>query len=203
MRFRQEKSCLSAFPLLVCKAHFEEVQSKHLHEKEQCIEGGKNSPHVGEDVQKFKVPAVGHLSDRGPFDPEVGGGGSGVEDGLPLLAPLACEAGLGGKVGERQQAGVGSYFVFVEFVDVLVPDSVAKFQDISVEVVEEGVLAVGVGYSIQFVYVNAATVVDSAGLGAVKAEENALPGVAEFEGSPDLIVLIEGKAQCVCLNSQG
>ena len=92
--------------------------------------------------------------------------------------------------------------MFVEFVDVLVPDSVAKFQDIFIEVVEEGVLAVGVGHGVKVIYENTSTVIDSTGLGAVEAEENALPCVTKFERPSNLIVFIEGKAQCVRLYSQ-
>ena len=179
---------------MVCKTHFEEVQSKYLSEEENSEESWKYAPNIWEGIYNFEVPPVGHRSDGGPFDPEVGGGGSGVEDGLPLFESLAGEAGLGGKVGKGQQAWVGSYFVFVEFVDVLVPDSVAELQDIFIEVVKEGILAVGVGDGVKVIYKNTSTVIDSTGLGAVEAEENALPCVAKFEGPSNLIVFIEGKA---------
>ena len=57
-------SCLLTFKLLIGKAHFEEVQSEHLHEEEQGIECRKNSSHVGEDVQKFEVPSTDLVCDR-------------------------------------------------------------------------------------------------------------------------------------------
>ena len=89
------------------KGHLEEVQSKALHEEEECEEGGKDSPNIRKYVKKGEIFSMNDIGSGRALDPEISGSLSGHGDPRPGFKGLSAEATLFKCVGDGSNTAIG------------------------------------------------------------------------------------------------